>query len=369
MRRFIAAASAAGIGFAFTATYAVAASASVIQASVIRASVIVVSPGHSIQAAVDHAHPGDTILLKAGVFHQSVQIRTDRITLRGSGDSRSGTVLEPPARLPRTICNRVFGGSGVCVLAKKLNLKNGAVRQRVYGDTVTDLRVANFPASGVFGYGTYGLTVTNVAAVRDGAYGISRFESTRTLFADDIAVGNHEAGFYVGDSPDAAAVVRDNRASGNQLGVFIRHARGVRVIGNRVTKNCQGILVLDDGQRGGVGNAVIKRNGVFGNSKFCPKTAESPRLKGGGILLLGATETRVADNSVAGNTGRELNSGGIVILSARQLTHGSNPRHDSIVNNTAYRNRPADIRWDGTGSGLHFARNHCRTSAPAGLCH
>jgi len=72
---------------------------------------------------------------------------------------------------------------------------------------------------------------------------------------------------------------------------------------------------------------------------------------------------------VAGNTGRELNSGGIVILSARQLTHGGNPRHDSIVNNTAYRNRPADIRWDGTGSGLHFARNHCGTSAPAGLCH
>src|SRR6266542_4713085 len=90
MRRFIAAASAAGIGFAFTAAYAVAASASVIQSHV-----IVVSPGHSIQAAVDHAHPGDTILLKAGVFHQSVQIRTDRITLRGSGDSRSGTVLEP----------------------------------------------------------------------------------------------------------------------------------------------------------------------------------------------------------------------------------------------------------------------------------
>jgi len=364
MRRLIAAASATGIGLALTGTYLSSASAIAVPAAT-----IVVSPGHSIQAAIDHAHPGDTILLKAGVFHQSVQIRTDKITLRGSGDSRSGTVLVPPARLPRTICNHVFGGSGVCILAKKLNLRNGAVRQRVYGDTVTDLRVAGFPGSGVFGYGTYGMRVTNVAAIRDGEYGISRFESTSTLFADDIAVGNHEAGFYVGDSPDAATVVRDNRATGNQLGVFVRHARGVLVTRNRVTRNCQGILVLDDGQRGGAGNTVVRRNGVFDNDKFCPKTADTPSLKGGGILLLGATETRVANNSVAGNTGRQVNSGGIVVLSARSLTHGSNPRHDSIVRNTAYRNRPADIRWDGTGTAVHFARNHCRTSAPAGLCH
>jgi hypothetical protein len=363
MRRFIAAASAAGIGFALAGAYATAAAATAVPAAT-----IVVSPGHSIQAAIDHAHPGDTILLKAGVFHQSVQIRTDQITLRGSGDSRSGTVLEPPARLPRTICNRVFGGTGVCVLAKKLDAKTGAVHQRVYSDTITDLRVAGFPGSGVFGYGTYGLRVTNVAAIRDGEYGISRFESTRTLFANDIAVGNDEAGFYVGDSPDAATVVRNNRATGNALGVFVRHARGIRVVGNRVTRNCQGILVLDDGQRGGAGNTVVRRNGVFDNDKFCPKNEEAPNLKGGGILLLGATETKVSNNSVAGNTGREVNSGGIVILSARSLTHGSNPRHDLIVNNTAYRNRPADIRWDGTGTGVHFARNHCAISAPAGLC-
>lgn len=38
-------------------------------------------PGQSIQAAVDRARPGDTVLLKPGVYHQSVQIRTNGITL------------------------------------------------------------------------------------------------------------------------------------------------------------------------------------------------------------------------------------------------------------------------------------------------
>ena len=59
-----------------------------------------------------------------------------------------------------------------------------------------------------------------------------------------------EAGFYVGDSPQADTVVRDDQAYGNQFGIFIRHARHVLVTDNHVSGNCQGILVLDDGQSG-----------------------------------------------------------------------------------------------------------------------
>jgi len=138
-------------------------------------------------------------LIKRGVYHQSVQIRTDGITLRGSGDFYGGTVLVPPKSFPKTLCNGAFGPTGVCILAKKVNPKTGAVITPVSDDTVTALLVAGFPANGVFGYGTDGLRVTRVVAINDGGYGISRFVSSRTLFADDTAIGNDEAGFYVGD--------------------------------------------------------------------------------------------------------------------------------------------------------------------------
>jgi len=59
----------------------------------------------------------------------------------------------------------------------------------------------------------------------------------------------------------------------------------------------------------------------------------------------------------------------IVVLSARPITKGSNPNFDVIVRNTAFRNRPADLRWDGTGIGVQFRGNHCGTSNPPGLCH
>ena len=363
MRRFVAAACATGLGVALSSAFAMSASASA-------ARTIVVRPGHSIQAAVNRARPGDTVLVKPGVYHQTVQIRKNGITLRGSGAGRGGTVLRPPASVPKTLCNQAFGPTGVCVLARKVDTKTGAVLSAVHNDTVRGLRIVGFPSSGVFGYGTDGLRVTRTVAINNGAYGISRFESTRTLFAHDVAIGSQEAGFYVGDSPHAGTVVRDNVAIGNQLGIFIRHARHVLAFGNRISRNCQGILVLDDGQPGGVGNAALVHNRVVRNNKLCPKNDEMPfNVKGGGILLLGATRTLVAHNRVAGNRGQEFNSGGIVVLSSHALTGGSDPEFDAIVGNRAFRNRPADLIWDGSGTHIRFRHNHCGTSAPAGLCH
>src|SRR5438105_9764612 len=117
MRRMIIAACAAGLGIALSSGAA---------ASAWAPRTIVVGPGQSIQAAIDRASPGDTVLVKPGVYHQSVQIRTDGITLRGSGDFRGGTVLVPPAEFPKTPCNSAFGPTGICVLATKLDTKTGA---------------------------------------------------------------------------------------------------------------------------------------------------------------------------------------------------------------------------------------------------
>jgi parallel beta-helix repeat protein len=361
MRTLMTAGLALGLGVALSVPAAAAATGG---------STIVVHPGQSIQAAVNQAQPGDTVLVKPGVYHQAVQIRTDGITLRGSGDFLGGTVIKPPAGPIRNLCSnpQVFGPTGVCILAKKVNQKTGAVITPVYNDTVTGLYVTGFSSNGVFGYGTYGLTVQRVTAVDDGFYGISRFESTKTLFANDTAIGNDEAGFYVGDSPNAATVVRNNVAKGNALGIFIRHARGVTVMNNRATGNCQGVLVLDDGEPGGAGNAVVQSNSIFRNNKFCPANEEAPPLQGGGILLFGATQTKVANNSLKGNVGKQINSGGIVVLSAAPF-QGSDPQFDTISRNTAFNDHPADLRWDGSGNNINFVANHCAKSIPNGLCH
>ena len=49
---------------------------------------------------------------------------------------------------------------------------------------------------------------------------IARFASTKSLFADNRVSYNGEAGLYVGDSPNADSVVRDNRADHNGFGIL-----------------------------------------------------------------------------------------------------------------------------------------------------
>ena len=51
-----------------------------------------VQPGDSIQAAVDAASPGDTVMVRAGTYRESVRIQTDGLTLRAQGS----VTLEPP---------------------------------------------------------------------------------------------------------------------------------------------------------------------------------------------------------------------------------------------------------------------------------
>ncbi|HET9080550.1 MAG TPA: hypothetical protein VFO01_08540 [Trebonia sp.] len=70
---------------------------------------------------------------------------------------------------------------------------------------------------------------------------------------------------------------------------------------------------------------------------------------------------------MTGNAGRKFNSGGIVVLSAKPLTHGSNPEFDTISFNFAFRNHPADLIWDHSGFGVRFRHNDCGTSIPGGL--
>ena len=58
---------------------------SAVSPAFVSADTHVVHPGQSIQAAVNAAEPGDTIVVKAGIYYQSVRIATDGITLRAHG--------------------------------------------------------------------------------------------------------------------------------------------------------------------------------------------------------------------------------------------------------------------------------------------
>ncbi|MWA04555.1 hypothetical protein F8568_030080 [Actinomadura sp. LD22] len=315
----------------------------------------VVRPGHSIQAAVDRARPGDTIRLLRGTYYGSVLVKK-RLTIRGAGDK---TVLRP-GRTDHCAAAQA-PGTGICVI--------GRPGHPVKGVTIKCLTVKKFKKNGIFGNFTDRLTVEHVLAADNGEYGISEFNSTRGRFAHDWAVRNgDEAGFYVGDIANAhGTVVTANHATGNAIGLLVRHARNVKAWDNELVGNCTGVALVDDSQKGGQGNTKIWKNNISKNNRQCAPHEEVPALGGTGVLFFGGDHNVVQKNVVKDNRGKLPYSGGIVLFPGTPPLN--RPARDNLVQfNVVRGNAPFDL-VDNSGSKTNrFRHNHCRTSNPAGLC-
>ena len=175
----------------------------------------------------------------------------------------------------------------------------------------------------------------------NGGYGIARFASTMSLFADNRVSYNGEAGLYVGDSPNADSVVRDNRADHNGFGIFLRDSTKVLAEDNISVGNCVGILALNSGQGA---------TGPSGAGQYRSRTTRSrpttrPALPttgrpppGSGSPWSGCKATKVLDNEVTNNkpSGPSLASGGIVIVSG-----ATSPPSNNLVKDNELRRQPA----------------------------
>ena len=326
-----------------------------------------VRPGQSIQAAIDAARPGDTVLVKPGTYHEYLQIvDKDRITLRGQR-----AVLKPTAGPGTTLCSQPPEPqpTGVCVVGRVMVSAGGeptVLRESVH-DRVTGFRIRGFAANGIFAFGTNRFRADHNRLSANGEYGAFSNTSTRTRFDHNVVPGNRgEAGLYVGDSPRAHAVVTRNKVINNHgFGIFLRDVSHGVASRNVVSGNCAGIYVLADAP-GPAGHWRIGRDTVLRNNRECKPNPEemSPALSGLGIVLEGADHTRVIRNVVHGHRHKHPSAvyGGIVVMKGERTA----PAHDLISRNVATRNRP-DINWDGTGS-VSFSRNTCNRSRPASLC-
>src|SRR5262249_43277648 len=156
---------------------------------------VVVGPGESIQAAVDAARPGDTIVV-TGRHRENVAVTTDGITLRGAG-----AVLEPAATPTQNAGldpSTPADVDGICVL--------GEVIREVRDVTISGFTIRGF-SEGIVAVGAHHATFERNVALDNEGYGITAFISTGTRMLFNRASGSDEAGFYIGDSPAAGATL------------------------------------------------------------------------------------------------------------------------------------------------------------------
>ena len=327
------------------------------------ATKVVVGPGDSIQAAVDAARPGDTILVK-GRHRENVAITTDGITLRGLG-----AVLAPAATTTQNACFESTAPDviGICVLGQ-VDFNTGEVIHEVRDVTVSGFTIHGF-TFGIGALGTRDATFKRNVTTGNSEYGITAFSSTGTRMLFNRASDSGEAGFYIGDSPDANATLIGNDSSGSLFGILIRSALHGNVTANSIHGNCTGVGVLAD-LPGPAGQFHLTGNSIRDNTRACAPSEELPfPLSGAGVALWGAGGVKIDGNKITGNVPSADTdfSGGVVVASGLG-DPATAPAGNRVQGNRILHNAP-DVFWDGTGSGNSFRGNACRTSTPAGLCH
>jgi parallel beta-helix repeat protein len=331
----------------------------------------------TIQAAVDAAQPGDTILVPAGTYHESVLVTKNHLTIAGS---RAAVLDAAGFRVGIRVGSGSISRGGPAPTCPPL---------AVQGFTLRGLTIQHAGFSGVFLIGVDGYHLNGTRYVDNPVYGPFPVCSHDGLIDLNQVVGGGSAagpstdtGIYVGD--DDQVTVRDNAVTNYVIGVVVENTINTIVRDNLLQGNTAGVYaaVLANHPRPFTDHVVIEHNQVINNNLPNPVPPDSGDEIGGvptgvGIVNFGADHVVVRDNRVLGN-----DSLGVIML--QNFVAGTdariepNPDFGQVRGNVILHNgrHPdpiraitpgADLLYDGTGTGNCFADNVFATEFPAGI--
>jgi cytochrome c peroxidase len=301
-----------------------------------------VSPGESIQAAVDRSRPGDTVEVEPGIYPEAILVDADRLTLRGVVKNGARAVLDGGGTLSDAV---IASGDGF---------------------TIEGFALRRYTSNGVTVQGATGVVFRDLVIEDTGLYGVYPVECKDVLVEGVVVTGARDAAIYVGQSKDI--VVRQNEVHDNVTGIEIENSVDALVEDNLAHDNTGGILVFllpNNPSKVGSDTRVLRNRVVTNNHPNfgAPGSIVSQVAPGTGIFIMAADRTEVAENEVRGN-----DSFGIAVVSLTAALPKSTAFDVGIVpeGNRIHGNRladngrnpapavkaaggGADLLWDGSG--------------------
>jgi plastocyanin len=293
----------------------------------------------TIQKAVNQAAPGSTVVIKPGVYRETVHVTTPDLVIQGVDRFRT-------------------------VLNGQDKKQNGFIVDGVKNVTIRNLTVRNYLGNGIYFYEVDGYTATRIDAIKNRTYGIYAFRSYHGVFKDSFGYGSGDSAFYIGECLNCSGLIENVTSKKNYLGYSGTNATGVVIRKSRFIQNGAGVvpntLPTEDlaPNRGTViFNNVIRNN----NYETIPAAGFSETVGipfGTGVWLPGVYNHVVRRNRISNHKRY-----GVLITPSIDPSALA-PMNNRVWNNMVKDSGIYDLAWDGSGANNCFGNNTFKTSGP-----